>query len=96
MSAMRKKDSMPEHNEIQINEGRKAGVTVSLRLKPDEAEVLAALSRRYETTLSETLRLALSSLASAADYTKLTGQNTGVGGFTTETRTTHSRELATA
>jgi hypothetical protein len=73
---------MADPKGIEVHKGRKVGVTVSLRLKPDEAEVLAALSRRYDTSLSETLRLALSALASRADYTKLTVQSSGLGGFT--------------
>jgi hypothetical protein len=72
----------PTKRDIEVHKGRKVGLTVSLRLKPDEAEVLAALSQRYDASLSETLRLALSALASAADYTKLTVQSSGLGGFT--------------
>jgi hypothetical protein len=67
---------------VEVHKGRKVGVTVSLRLKPDEAEILAALSRRYDTSLSETLRLGLAALASRADYTRLTVQSSGLGGFT--------------
>jgi hypothetical protein len=85
-----------EHDEIQVNEGRKVGVTVSLRLKPDEAEVLASLSQRYEMTLSETLRLALSSLARSADYSKLSVQTSGIGSFTSEALGSGDRGLVTA
>lgn len=73
--------------EFEIDGGRRVGMTVSLRLRPDEAETLAALSRRYDATLSDTLRLALTALAQAADYTKLTVQSSGPAGFTrTESR----------
>ena len=74
-------------NEIRVHEGRRAGMTVSLRLRPDEAEALTTLARRYDASLSDTLRLALNSLAHAADYTKLTIQSSGPVGFTrTESR----------
>jgi hypothetical protein len=68
-------------DDVHVHEGRKAGMTVSVRLKPDEAEELVALSRRYDTTLSETLRLAVRSLMSATDYATLKNQRTGVGSF---------------
>ena len=71
----------PDH-EVQVNKGRRVGMTVSLRLRPEDAEVLASLSRRYDTTLSETVRLALNALAHSADYTKLTVQSSGLSGFT--------------
>lgn len=75
---------MTEHSEdeVQINKGRRVGMTVSLRLKPEDAEVLAVLSRRYDTSLSETVRLALSTLARSANYTQLTVQSSGPSGFT--------------
>jgi hypothetical protein len=71
-----------ETNEVQVHEGRPTGITVSVRLKPDEAQVLTSLSRRYEMTLSETLRLALHSLAGSSDYTTLKIQSSGLGSFT--------------
>lgn len=83
------------NEDVKVHEGRKVGLTVSLRLKPEEAEILAALSERYETTLSDTVRLALTALARAADYTKLTVQSSGIGGFTrAETRSHGDEKLA--
>lgn len=74
-------------DEIQVHQGRRVGMTISLRLRPDDAEVLAALSRRYDLSLSDTVRLALASLAHASDYTRLTIQSSGPAGFTrTESR----------
>jgi hypothetical protein len=70
------------NTEIQVHRGRPTGMTVSVRLKPDEAQQLIGLSRRYEMTLSETLRLALHSLAGASDYTTLKVQSSGLGSFT--------------
>jgi hypothetical protein len=54
---------MPDNDDIQVHEGRRVGAVVSLRLKPDEAELLSALAARDGRTLSETLRLALHSFA---------------------------------
>jgi hypothetical protein len=70
------------NDEVQVHGGRPTGITVSVRLKPDEAQLLTALSRRYEATLSETLRLALHSLGGASDYTTLRVQSSGLGSFT--------------
>jgi hypothetical protein len=52
-----------DYTDIQRHEGNRAGIVVSVRLKPDEAELLRALSERDNRTLSETLRVALHSLA---------------------------------
>lgn len=60
---------MTEQNDIQVHEGRRAGVVVSVRLKASEADLLEALAERDGRTLSETLRVALHLLA-----------NTPVGG----------------
>lgn len=54
-------------NDIQVHEGRRAGVVVSVRLKPDEADLLEALAERDGRTLSETLRVALHLLASSPE-----------------------------
>jgi hypothetical protein len=68
-------------DDVHVHEGRKAGMTVSVRLKPDEAADLVTLSRRYDATLSDTLRLALRSLLTATDYSTLKNQSSGVGAF---------------
>lgn len=47
----------------EVHEGRRVGAVVSVRLKPDEAELLEALSEREGRTMSETLRAALHALA---------------------------------
>ena len=56
---------MSDERDIQVHEGRRAGVVVSVRLKPQEADLLEALSERDGRTLSETLRVALHCLATA-------------------------------
>jgi hypothetical protein len=56
---------MTDKSDIQVHEGRRAGVVVSVRLKPSEAELLEALAERDGRTLSETLRVALHSLATS-------------------------------
>jgi hypothetical protein len=54
-----------DDRDIQVHEGRRTGVVVSVRLKPEEADLLEALSTRDGRTLSETLRVGLHCLASA-------------------------------
>ena len=54
-------------NDIQVHEGRRAGVVVSVRLKAGEADLLEALAERDGRTLSETLRVALHTLASSPE-----------------------------
>jgi len=76
----------PSGDEIQVHEGRRVGMTVSLRLRPEEAEILTELVRRYDATVSETVRLALNALAKATDYTIISGQSSGLGAFS-KTRT---------
>jgi hypothetical protein len=56
---------MPHDKDVQVHEGRRAGVVVSVRLKPGEADLLEALAARDGRTLSETLRIALHTLASS-------------------------------
>jgi hypothetical protein len=45
--------------DVKVHEGHQAGVVVSVRLKPDEANLLEALAERDGRSLSETLRIAL-------------------------------------
>lgn len=59
------KGAMAENEDIQVHEGRRAGVVVSVRLKPAEADLLEALAQRDGRTLSETLRVALHLMASS-------------------------------
>ena len=56
---------MSDDTEITVHEGRKAGVVVSVRLKPAEADLLEALAERDGRTLSETLRIGLHCLANS-------------------------------
>ena len=44
-----------EYTDIQRHEGNRAGIVISVRLKPDEAELLRGLSERDGRTLSGTL-----------------------------------------
>ncbi len=53
-------------DKVTVHEGRRVGSVVSVRLKPEEAELLEALSERDGRTLSETLRLALHEFARSA------------------------------
>lgn len=46
-----------------VRKGRPVGTVISVRLKPEEADLLEALSERDGRTLSETLRVALHTLA---------------------------------
>lgn len=52
-----------EYTDIQQHEGDRAGIVVSVRLKPEEARLLRALAERDRRTLSDTLRIALHALA---------------------------------
>jgi hypothetical protein len=52
-----------KYTDIQTHKANRAGLAVSVRLKPDEAELLRALSERDGRTLSETLRIALNTYA---------------------------------
>ena len=52
-----------EYTDIQRHEGSRAGIVLSVRLKPDEAELLRALAERDARTLSDTLRIALHAFA---------------------------------
>jgi hypothetical protein len=49
----------PEYTDIEQHEPKRAGIVVSVRLKPDEAQLLHVLSDRDGRSLSETLRIAL-------------------------------------
>ena len=64
---------MTEDQDIQVHDGRRAGVVVSVRLKPHEADLLEALSARDGRTLSETLRVALHALATSPGAGKSIG-----------------------
>lgn len=52
-------DSEQPDEGIQVHEGRRAGVVISVRLKPEEADLLEGLAERDGRSLSETLRVAL-------------------------------------
>jgi hypothetical protein len=52
-----------EYTDIQHHQANRAGIVVSVRLKPDEAELLRALAERDRRTLSDTLRVALHAFA---------------------------------
>ena len=52
-----------EYTDIQRHEGKRAGIVLSVRLKPDEAELLRSLAERDGRTLSDTLRIALHAFA---------------------------------
>ena len=66
----KRKDMMSTHethDDIQVHEGRRTGMVVSVRLKPDEADLLSALAERDGRSLSETLRVALHTFATTPD-----------------------------
>lgn len=52
-----------EYTDIERHEGSRAGIVISVRLKPDEAQLLKALAERDGRTMSDTLRTALHAFA---------------------------------
>ena len=52
-------DSPDDYEVVGVSRGHTPGSVVSVRLKPDEMELLTALSEVADRTLSETLRLGL-------------------------------------
>jgi hypothetical protein len=72
---------MDQKNDIEVHEGRRVGGVVSVRLKPDELEVLEALAKSSGRTLSETLRAALHQFARTPDLPRL-GRPDEVIGYT--------------
>jgi hypothetical protein len=52
-------DSTGDYEVVGVSQGRRAGGIVSVRLKPEEMELLSALSQVGRRTLSDTLRLGL-------------------------------------
>lgn len=65
--ASRAEKQEPQSTDRQVHEGRRVGAVISVRLKPDELELLEALAERDGRTMSETLRLALHSFARNPD-----------------------------
>jgi len=52
-------DNESDYEVVGVSQGNKPGGIVSVRLKPDEMELLVALSEVSGRTLSETMRLGL-------------------------------------
>ena len=52
-------DSPGDYEVVGVSQGKRAGGIVSVRLKPEEMDLLSALSEVGGRTLSDTLRLAL-------------------------------------
>jgi hypothetical protein len=52
-------DNENDYEVVEVSQGNKPGGIVSVRLKPDEMELLMALSEASGRTLSETMRLGL-------------------------------------
>lgn len=71
-----------KNDEVEVHEGRRTGTIVSVRLKPDEADLLEALAERQGRTLSETMRVALQVLASTPDRRELELPTATSGSFT--------------
>jgi hypothetical protein len=63
LQPMKERRLVADNDKIEVHEGRRAGVVVSVRLKPDEADLLEGLAQRDGRTLSETLRVGLHCLA---------------------------------
>lgn len=57
--------------DIERHDGARAGIVVSVRLKPEEAALLRGLADRDGRTLSETLRAALHAFARSPAPTTL-------------------------
>ena len=60
-----RRDSPGDHEVVGVSQGKRAGAgaIVSVRLKPEEMDLLSALSEVGGRTLSDTLRLGLRCLA---------------------------------
>jgi len=54
-----KSDSPSDYDVVGVSQGKRAGGIVSVRLKPEEMDLLSALSEVGGRTLSDTLRLGL-------------------------------------
>jgi hypothetical protein len=54
-----KSDSSSDYEVVGVSQGKRAGGIVSVRLKPEEMDLLSALSEVGGRTLSDTLRLGL-------------------------------------
>jgi hypothetical protein len=56
------------HEKVEVHEGRRAGIVISVRLKPDEADLLDDLADRYGLSLSDTVRHGLFALRDQPRY----------------------------
>ncbi len=59
-----------DEQQVEIEEGRRVGVVISVRLKPEEADLLDELAERHGLSLSDTVREGLSALR-ARDASRL-------------------------
>lgn len=57
------KDAIDDYEVVEVNAGVRVGGIVSVRLKPEEMDLLTAVSEARRLTLSETLRLGLRCLS---------------------------------
>ena len=57
-----------DYRVVQVNEGRRPGGIVSVRLKPEEMGLLTAMAEESGRSLSETLRTALQCLAKTPSH----------------------------
>lgn len=51
-----------DDQQVEVHEGRRVGVVISVRLKPEEAELLDDLAERHGLSLSDTVRQGLYAL----------------------------------
>ena len=58
-SRKQREDSPDDYDVVGVSHGKRAGGIVSVRLRPEELELLSALSQVSGQTLSDTLRLGL-------------------------------------
>jgi ABC-type amino acid transport system permease subunit len=58
-----RRDAVDDYEVVEVNAGIRVGGIVSVRLKPEEMDLLTALSEARRLTLSETLRLGLRCLS---------------------------------
>jgi hypothetical protein len=63
-------DSPGDYEVVGVSQGKRAGGIVSVRLKPDEMDLLSALSEMGGRTLSDTLRLGLRCLGDRSTLAK--------------------------
>ena len=71
------KDAIDDYEVVEVNAGVRVGGLASVRLKPEEMDLLTALSEARRLTLSETLRLGLRCLSDQPETGAIAAGETG-------------------